>query len=122
VSTIDIRPHSKLTKEEITDGNGDEKEAKEQDKIWAKKNATKLNRCVKEAKALYEFKKEIDTPLELLEAALKKLTHENMNPCNLDTAQYENAMRVARAIQERANELERQFYAFHKELKKINEM
>jgi uncharacterized protein YlxW (UPF0749 family) len=56
-----------------------------------------------------------------MEAALKKLTHENLKPSNVDISHYSEAMRIARAIQERANELENEFYSYQKQLKKLTE-
>jgi len=107
-----------LPKEDKLDSKGNEYSERDIDRIWAKKNATKVIKHVKGAKNSFEYIKEKETPIELLEAALKKLTHENLKPSNADISQYSKAMRIARAIQERANELENEFYSYQKQLRK----
>lgn len=110
-----------LPKEAKLDTRGNEYSERDIDRIWARKNATKVVKHVKEAKNSFEYIKGKETPIELMEAALKKLTHENLKPSNVDISHYSKAMRIARAIQERANELENKFYSYQKQLKKLTE-
>ena len=108
-----------LPKEDKLDSKGDEYSERDIDRIWAKKNATKIMKHVKEAKNSFEYIKEKETPIELLEVALKKLTHENLKPSDVGPLDYSKAMRIARAIQQRANELENEFYSLQKEFGKL---
>jgi predicted RNA-binding protein with PIN domain len=114
-----------LPREDKFDNNGNEYKEPEIDKIWGKKNATTIVRQVKEAKYGFEYTKEKETPIDLLEAALKKLTHANLKPNEVGISDYSKAMRIARAIQERANELENEFYSCQKrsqeQLRKLTE-
>jgi hypothetical protein len=70
-------PHDLDDHETIDD---DEKEQNEstKDKIWAAKHQTDLFRQIKRAKQSFEEAKTKETPLELLEQALKKLRHNDM--------------------------------------------
>lgn len=105
---------NELSKEEMFDKNGKEYSEREIDKIWAKKNAPIMINLVKKARNDYEYKKEKDTPLELLEAALGKLYHENMQISVVDISNYDKAMKLTKDIQTRANELEHELYTHKK--------
>lgn len=107
-----------LPKEDKVDSNGNEYGERDIDKIWAKKNATKIVKHVREAKNSFDYIKEKETPIDLLEAALKKLTHDNLKPSGVSISDYSKAMRITRAIQERANELENEFYSLQKSSQK----
>jgi len=61
-----------LPEDETLDKNGNEYGEREKDKVWGAKHATELIRQVKKADELYDKRKEKDTPLRLLEDALKK--------------------------------------------------
>jgi predicted nuclease with TOPRIM domain len=89
------------------------------DKRWAAKHKTKITKHVKDARNLYERRKEKETPIDLLKDALKQLMHENMILENVRTDDYPEAMKVARQIQDRASEIEHQFYDFQKKLKQL---
>ena len=108
-----------IPKEERFDKNGKEHSERDIDKIWQKKNATQMIKCVKKARNSYEYKKGKDTPLELLEATLKKLYHEDMETANIEISKYEKAMKLARDIQTRASELEDEIYAHKKKADKL---
>lgn len=110
-----------LEPEERIDAKGHEYDERELDSFWAKKNATKIIRQVKEAKYCFDHQKERETPIELMKAALKKLNHENLRPSDVSTADYPEAMKIAKDIQERANELEHDFYSYQKQLKNLIE-
>ena len=108
----------KLPKKDCLDENGDEHDERTKDKIWGRKYATVMVRQVKKAKHAYEYKKEKETPITLLKTALKKLDHENMDPTALSSEDYPIAIRLASDIQKRADELEGDFYYYHKNPKK----
>ncbi len=107
-----------LPKEDRLDSRGNEYKEREIDRIWAKKNATKIIKHVREAKNSFEYIREKETPIELMKAALNKLNHEDLKPGNVDISDYSEAMRIARAIQKRAKGLENEFYSYQKQLKK----
>lgn len=108
-----------LPKEERTDGYGKEYDERRLDRIWGGKHATKVIRHVKKAKDYFEHKKGQETPLDLLEAVLKKLNHENMDPSAVNVADCLKAMELTRKIQKRANELESKFYHYQKKTREF---
>jgi len=114
---IDMR----LQREDCLEEDGQECDERKKDKIWGSKHATEIIRQVKKAKDHFEYQKERETPLTLLEAALKKLNHEDMNPMALGTNDYQKAMQLAKDIQKRGHELEAEFFRHEKELKKLKD-
>lgn len=108
-----------VPKEDRFDQNGTAKGERDIDKIWANKNSTFMVNHVKKARNNYEYKKEKDSPIELLEAALNKLYHENMKTTIIDISNYEKAMKLTKDIQDRANELEHELFSHKKKLDKL---
>lgn len=108
-----------ISEKERFDKNGKEHSERVIDKIWANKNAETMIKHVRKARDNYEYKKEKETPIGLLEAALKKLYHENMRTASVDLSYYEKAMKLTREIQARASELEDEFYAHKKKADKL---
>jgi len=117
VKLVDIEPE--LPYEETLDENGGECTPRVIDQRWAKKHKTKITKHVKNARNLYERRKEKETPLDLLKNALKQLNHENMEPANVEISNYAEAMKIAREIQGRAKEIEHEFYGYRKQLKNL---
>jgi hypothetical protein len=105
----------KLPKEDTINKDGKEYHEREIDKIWVKKNAQQMIHHIKKAKDHAEFKKEKETPIELLKSALKKLQHEDLNAENVLPGDFEEAMKLAREIANIAAEFEGTFYKLHKE-------
>ncbi|MBL7839365.1 MAG: hypothetical protein JNJ75_04425 [Cyclobacteriaceae bacterium] len=99
-----------LPKDETVDDSGNQMEEKSKDLVWGNKNAEKIIWRVKKAYEFLEQKKEQDTPLDLLNAALDKLNHSNMQVASVELGRVEEAMKLTREIQIRANELEHSFY------------
>jgi ParB/Sulfiredoxin domain len=89
------------------------------DNKWGKKNGELIIGRVKVAIQRVEHKKELETTLTLLEDALKKLNHENMDPDTLDIGKLDQAFKKSKVIQERAGELESEFWERKKKLKKL---
>ena len=89
------------------------------DKKWGNKNATTIIGSVKKAINIIEHEKEIETPLTLLDGALKKLNHENMEPEVLDIFKIEDALKKSKEIQGRAHELEKIFWEQKNKVKKL---
>jgi len=117
IKLVDIEPE--LPYEEAIDENGDECTPRVIDQRWAIKHKTKVTKHVKDARNLYERRKEKETPIDLLKNALKQLNHENMEPANVEISNYAEAMKIAREIQDRANEIEHEFYGYQKRLRNL---
>ena len=60
-----------------------------------------------------------ETPLTLLEAAYKKLTHEDMDLSAITLGDHDKARKLAADIQTEAGNIEGQIYQFQKKLKKL---
>jgi hypothetical protein len=110
-----------LPKEDITNEEGKEVDEKTKDTIWGNKYASDIIHHVRKAYDIFDQKKEQDTPIELLNAALDKLNHSNMDITTIDLGRIEEAMKLSREIQIRANELEHQLYDVKKSSKKLAE-
>jgi hypothetical protein len=101
-------------------GNYDvNEESKIIDKHWGKENATTIIGSIKKATQIIEHKTEIETPLTLLDGALKKLNHENMQPDVIDIFKIDDALKKSKEIQIRAHDLEKLFWEQKNKVRKI---
>lgn len=91
----------------------------ELDAKWASKNNQKIIYRVKKNANRHEIEREKETPLELLDAAYKKMMHPDMDLSALGTADFKKGREVANAIQERAAEIEAEIFRLEKELKRL---
>jgi hypothetical protein len=89
------------------------------DKKWGKKHETAIVGKVIESIRIMEHTKELETPLVLLNDALKKLNHENMNPDSMSVFNFGDAWEKCKEIQVRAYELEKIFWEKKESLKKL---
>jgi hypothetical protein len=110
-----------LDKDEIYDEDGNEHDERKKDLIWAQKNQNKLIYHVKKAKRLIEYEKETENALSLLETALKKLEHENMDPKTIKIRDLSKALKLAEQIRDVADDLKEEFYKMQKGPKKLKE-
>ncbi len=108
-----------LTHDEITDEDGKEIDEKTKDTIWGNKYASDVIWPVKKAFDILDQKKEQDTPIELLNQALEKLNHPNMDVNSIDLDRVDEAMKLTREIQIRASEIEHLLYEIKKVKKKL---
>ena len=108
-----------LPPEECVDDHGEHLSIDKVDAKWAAGNKRPIIYNVKKASRSHETLKEKETPLDLLEAALKKLTHDDMDLSAIGIGDFEKARKLAAKIQTRANELESQIYRHEKQLKKL---
>lgn len=108
-----------LPKEEIFDERGKEIDEKTKDIIWGNKVARDLIHHVRRAFDIFDQKKERDTPIDLLNAALDKLNHNNMQVKNVEIDRVDEAMKLTREIQSKANEIEHMLYDIKKKIKKL---
>lgn len=100
--------------------NEDEKKLDEKTKdiIWGNKYVSDIAWHVKKAYDILEQKTERDTPIELIKASLDKLFHQNLEIQNIEFERFEEAMKLLREIQSRANEIEHEIYNLKRESKK----
>lgn len=107
-----------LPDEDCYDDDGNEYDERKKDQLWNAKHQTTLINQVKKAQRIFDHKKERETPLSLLEAALKKLEHENMDPTTVNLAEMPKAMNLAKKVKDAADSLESEFYRLNKDCKK----
>lgn len=107
-----------LAEEERIDENGNEYDERTLDEIWGRKHKNDIIWRLKKAKDCYETKKELETPMELLKASLRKLNHDNMNANSVIISDLPKARKLAFKIKSRADELESEFFNLEKNTKK----
>ena len=89
------------------------------DAKWAAKYKQKIIYNAKVAAGSHEDKKDKETPLGLLGAAYKKLTHEDMQLDAIRTSDYRSARKLIVKIGEEASKLESELYQHEKKYKKL---
>ncbi|MCX5991887.1 MAG: hypothetical protein NTZ04_06115 [Chloroflexi bacterium] len=109
-----------LTKEERFDENGKEYDERRIDKIWGAKHVARITKHVKKAQKCYQHTKGQETPLTLLQAALGKLNHEDMDPEALATNDLDRARKLVVEIRQRAIDLEKELYQCQKVVKQLD--
>ncbi|MEC7769809.1 MAG: hypothetical protein VX798_01410 [Bacteroidota bacterium] len=109
-----------LSNEESKDEKGQEYDERKKDQIWNSKNQNEIIHHVKEAHSKVERMKELETPLTLLEAALKKLQHKDMKTASVAPKDMTRAMKLAQDVKMAADALESEFYHHKKNIKKLN--
>ena len=98
------------SKEDCVDATGKPLKPEILDAKWEAANKGEIIWRIKKAKQSHESRKETETPLELLDAAYKKLTHENLDLGAIRPADRKQAMKVAESIRDRADELRSELY------------
>jgi hypothetical protein len=109
-----------LAQKECFDEKGKPLGAEEIDAKWAARYRKPIIYRVKKASHRHQTKKEKETPLELLEAAYKKLTHEGMDLRLVSRGDYKKARKLAVAVKSRADEIEKDIYRLEKDFKALN--
>lgn len=107
-----------LPQEESVDKDGIELDPRIIDKIWGGKHETEITKHIKVAKGLYDYNHLTETPLTLLEAALKKLNHEKMELQSIQASDQDKAKILINGIREKIKNIEHEFYQLGKRLKK----
>ncbi len=90
------------------------------DAKWAAKNREVIIRHTVRAEENHTAQKEKETPLDLLEAAYKKLTHDDMDLKTVAVGDYGKARGLVVQIQKTAHDLEAEIYRLDKEYKKLD--
>lgn len=89
------------------------------DAKWASKNKQAIIYHLRKASKRHEATRERETPLGLLEAALKKMNHENMDLKAINISDYKTARDLIVAIEEKAQELQKELYRLQKQYKNL---
>jgi len=89
------------------------------DEKWASKYKTSITYHIRKAKKLHEIKTEKETPLALLEAAYKKMTHDDMDLSAISLSDQAQAREYIVEIKEISIDMEKTLYRFHKEQKNL---
>lgn len=110
---------SELPKEKRRDDKGNEHDERMIDKLWGGEHEQQILRHLATARTLQSQKSELETPLHLLEVALAKLTHKDMDANAVNALEYERAMKLTQEIQKAANDLEHEFFKLKKERDKL---
>lgn len=106
-----------LPHEATFDKDGNECSEKVKDKRWSEKHKPTLINQVRKAQQLVDRAYILEGPLELLEAALKKLTHERMH-LTIRNTDLPKAVELAQRVEDEAAQLRREFYQRQKDVKK----
>jgi hypothetical protein len=108
-----------IPSKERYDKDGNELELRDQDKIWCGINGQEIIKRLKKAKGTTDYINETETPLELLEAAIKKLNHNKMDLSAIQLVDINKAMDLIRNLRERIRVLEGEAYHISKNYKKM---
>ncbi len=112
-----------LTVDDITRA-GRVVDEREQDKIWGGKFGTGIIRQVTRAKAIVDTQGVLEKPIDILEAALTKLRHKDLDLGNISPFEIEKAMEIVQNIQGEAEsiygQLDKQRYTMKQLQKKKN--
>ena len=108
-----------LPTSECLDKSGNPLKLEEVDAKWAGRNRQAIIHNVKKASLCHETQKERETPLELMEAAYRKLTHENMDLASIAPKDIDNAVKIAMKVKDKAYELANEIYQIQKNWKSL---
>jgi len=111
---INDKVENDLTKDEHYDKEGNPLPIKAIDAKWGAKYQQDIIYSTKRALEIIARNEEKEGPLTLLEAALKKLNHDALDLSHIRLEDLKKAGDLARKIQQRANELEKEAYRYEK--------
>lgn len=104
-----------LPKSDCYDRAGDALSLEEIDAKWVERGQQSIIHHVKKAIEYNDSSQEKETPLTLLEAAYKKLTHDKMNVDGVALKDLPQARQLAADIHKKAKEIESEIYHYQKE-------
>jgi hypothetical protein len=104
-----------LPSKERFDNNGEPLSIEQNDRKWVEQSQQTILHHLKKAQGYLASHQDKETPLTLLEAALRKLNHEEMQVGAIAVAQFGKARQLASDIQKRAREIEGDIYRAHKD-------
>ena len=88
------------------------------DAKWSSENIQSITFHLKRARRNWATQREQETPIDLLDAALKKLRHRDMDLTSISVDDYDKARKLIKDIQEEASELENKIYQQKKKRRK----
>ena len=109
-----------LPRHEYQDNAGNALSLEEVDAKWAKRSQQSIIHHLKKAIEYQESSQEKETPLTLLDAAYKKLTHEKMKVDSIALADLPQARQLTSDIQKKAKEIEGEIYHYQKEMQDLS--
>jgi hypothetical protein len=104
----------KLDSDEALNKDGSEANNREKDRIWGKKYEEEFQRRLKNAQKIILYKQERDTPMSLLNEALKKLKHKEMDIASVPLSEISDFMQLCRDIARLSTEIESEAYHIDK--------
>jgi hypothetical protein len=110
-----------LPEEELRKSDGSMLTSKEIDKKWGSKHHETFMHRVRTAINIIQQNKIKETCLTLLDAALKKLTHDDMDPEQISLFDCGKAIKLLNEIEQETKELKSQFFHLEKKLKKLTD-
>lgn len=113
---IENEVEAQLPAKERLGADGEPLSPEENDSKWAQRYQPQIINRVKKAIEIQEANQEKETPIALLDAALRKLNHEAMQVQNISTDDFGKARKLASDIQTRAHEIEKAVYEYKKKL------
>lgn len=105
-----------LPRNEAFDGNGNPLSPEASDRKWGERHQSRIIHRVKKALEIRESNLEKETPIALLQGALRKLNHDQMLVANIAVDDFPAARKLATDIQSRAREIEGEIYHYKKKL------
>ena len=121
LSSLESDVEIRLPREDCRDKDGKEFPARVIDTIWGKKYKTTFAHKINAAYGHLETQNIRETPLTLLDAALKKLNHADMDLSIISNSisGLEKAKKLSASIKSKADNLESQAYRFIKNFKNL---
>lgn len=112
---VDIQlPHK-----DCHDKDGNELPTRTLDTIWGKKYHKEFAYKINAAYGHLENQQVRETPLTLLDTALRKLNHDDMDLKNISVSDQKKAMKLTELIIKRAEELKKEAYQYQKDFKNL---
>ncbi|EKD44606.1 MAG: hypothetical protein ACD_71C00078G0001 [uncultured bacterium (gcode 4)] len=107
-----------LPTDQTVDRDGKELDPKIIDRIWGGEHETEITKHLRSARDHYEYSHIAETPITLLEDALKKLNHEKMDLRSIHMSDNAKAREMIVGIRERIKDIEHEFYDIQKSIKR----
>lgn len=109
-----------LPDKECFDKNGAVLTPEEIEYKWKTNNQQKITHSLAIVVGNHDIKKTKETPIQLLEAALKKVNHDDLDITAIVIGDYQKARKLAAKIADRAGVLVTELYQLEKKLSKLD--
>jgi len=109
-----LKINHELDETVVKDKDGNEITEREKDLKWSEIHEELFRKQIKNVKLLYDNQKEREKTIDLLEDALYKLEHNDLDPESVKINDIHDAMELCRNIKDLANRLESTFYHLEK--------